>query len=111
MSLPWHFVLIQFCRVCIGHSITAMTIQMCILGVILIHTEIDSDYKVIWASQVALVVKIMPANTGNIREVQYLGQEDLLEEGMATHSYSCLENPMDRGAWCAVIHMVTESWT
>ena len=29
--------------------------------------------------------------------VQSLSWEDLLEEGMATHS--CLENPMDRGAW------------
>ena len=25
--------------------------------------------------------------------------------------YSCLENPMDRGAWRAVVHGVTESWT
>ena len=46
-----------------------------------------------------LVVKIMPANAGDTREVQSLGQEDPLEEGMATHSYSYLENPMDRGAW------------
>ena len=25
--------------------------------------------------------------------------------------YSCLENPMDRGAWRAIIHRVTKSWT
>ena len=25
--------------------------------------------------------------------------------------YSCLENPMDRGAWRATVHRVTESWT
>ena len=24
--------------------------------------------------------------------------------------YSCLENSMDRGAWWATIHRVTESW-
>ena len=24
---------------------------------------------------------------------------------------SCLENPMDRGAWQATVHRVTESWT
>ena len=24
--------------------------------------------------------------------------------------YSCLENPMDRGAWQAVIHRVAKSW-
>ena len=25
--------------------------------------------------------------------------------------YSCLENPMDRGAWWATVHVVTKSWT
>ena len=32
--------------------------------------------------------------------VQSLGQEDPLEEGIGNKlQYSCLENPMDRGAW------------
>ena len=35
--------------------------------------------------------------------VQSLGWEDPLEEGMATLQYSCLENPMDRGAWRAIV--------
>ena len=36
--------------------------------------------------------------------VPSLGGEDPLEEGMATHSsISCLENPMDRGAWRATV--------
>ena len=25
--------------------------------------------------------------------------------------YSCLENPMDKGAWKAAVHVVTKSWT
>ena len=25
--------------------------------------------------------------------------------------YSCLENPMDRGAWQATVHRVAKSWT
>ena len=25
--------------------------------------------------------------------------------------YSCLENPMDRGAWLGTVHRVTHSWT
>ena len=25
--------------------------------------------------------------------------------------YSCLEGPMDRGAWRATVHWVTKSWT
>ena len=45
-------------------------------------------------------------------QVQSLGCEDPLEEGMATHSkYSCLENLMDRGAWQATVHGVTKSPT
>ena len=30
---------------------------------------------------------------------------------MAPHSNSCLENPMDGGAWWAAIHGVVKSWT
>ena len=37
-----------------------------------------------------------------------LGQEDPLEKEMATHSFSCLENPMDRGAWWATVHGVAK---
>ena len=44
--------------------------------------------------------------------VQSLGQEDPLEKEMATHlQYSCLENPMDRGAWWATVHGVAKSRT
>ena len=40
-----------------------------------------------WASQVALGVKSPPAIAGDIETgVRSLGQEDVLEEGMATHS-------------------------
>ena len=41
-------------------------------------------------------------------QVRSLGREDPLEEGMATHSSSCLGNPMDRGAWWAAVHGVTK---
>ena len=43
-----------------------------------------------WASQVVLVVKNPPANAGDIRDGG--GHGNALQ-------YSCLENPMDRGAW------------
>ena len=83
--------------------------------------------------------------------VRFLGWEDPLEKGQATHSsilglsccsdgresacnagdlssipglgrsaggghgnplqYSCLENPMDRGIWQAMVHRVAKSWT
>ena len=36
----------------------------------------------------------------------------LFREGNGTPlQYSCLENPMDRGAWRATVHGVTKSWT
>ena len=37
--------------------------------------------------------------------VRSLGREDPLEEGTGNIlHYSCLENPMDRGAWQAAVH-------
>ena len=64
------------------------------------------------ASLVAQRVKNLPAMLET--QVQSLGQEDPLEEGMATHSstqYSCLENSMDREGWWATVHGVAKSWT
>ena len=56
-----------------------------------------------------LVVKNLPVKAGDLRDASLiLGQEDPLEEGMATHS-SILENPMDRGAWRGTVHGVTKS--
>ena len=44
--------------------------------------------------------------------VGYLGQEDPLEEGMATHSsILAWRIPMDRGAWRMAVQGVTKSWT
>ena len=54
---------------------------------------------------VALVAKNLPANAGYIRDVGSIpGLGRSLEKGMATHS--CLENPMDRGAWRATVYRV-----
>ena len=43
--------------------------------------------------------------------VQFLGQEDPLEEEMTTQSVFLLENSMDRGAWWATFHGVTKCQT
>ena len=41
-----------------------------------------------------------------------LGSEDPLEEGNGNPlQHSCLENAMGRGAWWAIVHGVTKSWT
>ena len=66
-----------------------------------------------WAFQVALVVKNPPGNAGNIRDTGLIpglgrspgaGNDNPLQ-------YSCLENPLDRGAWQAAVHKVTKSQT
>ena len=61
----------------------------------------DHSSKETWASQVALVVKNPPANAGDVRTVGLIPR--LGRSPGAGHSnplqHSCLENPMDRGAW------------
>ena len=45
-------------------------------------------------------------------QVLSLGQEDPLEREMATHfSILAWKNPMDRGAWQAIVHGVAKSQT
>ena len=60
-------------------------------------------------SLVAQMVKNLPAMQETW--ILSLGQEDPLEEGMATHQCSCLENPRDGGAWWAAIYGVAQSRT
>ena len=44
--------------------------------------------------------------------VRSLSGEDSLEKEMATRSrYSCLENPMDGGAWQVTVQGVAKNWT
>ena len=43
-------------------------------------------------------------------QVRSLGQEDALEKEIGNPlQYSCLENPIDGGAWQGTVHGVTES--
>ena len=64
-----------------------------------------------WASQVALVVKNLPANAEDIRDLGSIpgsGRSPGGEHGNALQ-YSSLENPMDRGAWQATVHGVARN--
>ena len=64
-----------------------------------------------WAFQVVLVVKNLPANAGdrkNVGSIPGLGRSPGGGNGNPLQ-YSCLENPMDRGTWQATVHGVTES--
>ena len=56
------------------------------------------------------MVKNLPAMWKT--QVQFLGWEDPLEEGMATHSsILAWRIPMDRGVWRAMVHGVAKSQT
>ena len=59
------------------------------------------------------VVKNLPANaggTGDVGSIPGLRRSPGLGNGNP-FKYSCLENPMDRGAWWATVHGVTKSQT
>ena len=76
----------------------------------------DFQYKscgISWPSQVALVVKNHPANAEDIIDaglIPGLGRSPVEGHGNP-FQYSCLENPMDRGALQATVHRVTQSRT
>ena len=73
----------------------------------------DVSYSPWWASQVTLVVKNLPANAGDIRDADSIPGWGRSPGGGHSNplQYLCLENPMDRGVWWAVVHGVTKSWT
>ena len=59
------------------------------------------------------VVKNLPANAGNARDMGSIlmsGRSIRVGNGNP-FQYSCLENSMDRGAWRAIVHGFTKSWT
>ena len=65
------------------------------------------------ASQGVLVVKNPPANARDARDmgsIPGLGRSPGVGNGNPLQ-YSCLENPMDRGAWWATVHSIAKNWT
>ena len=56
------------------------------------------------------MVKSPPANAGDTGSIPGLGISPGGGNGNPLQ-YSCLENPMDRGAWQATVHGVTERET
>ena len=54
-----------------------------------------------------------PANAGDIRDAGSIPRSGRCPGGGHGNplQYSCLENPMDRGAWQATVHRVAQSQT
>ena len=63
------------------------------------------------ASQVALVVKKLTASAGEVRDTGSVPESGKSPGGGHGNPLqcSCLENPVDRGAWWATVHGVAKS--
>ena len=59
------------------------------------------------------MVKYPPANAVDMRDEGSIPGSGRSPGGGNGNplQYSCLENPMDRGAWWAMVHGATKSWT
>ena len=55
-------------------------------------------------------VKVSACNAGDLGSIPGLGRSPGEGNGNP-FQYSCLENPMDRGGWWAIVHGITESDT
>ena len=66
-----------------------------------------------WTSQVALVVKNLPANSGDKRDMISIPGLGRCPGGGHGNSlqHSCLGNSMNSGAWRAIGHEVAKSLT
>ena len=65
------------------------------------------------ASQMALGVKNLPANAEDVRDAGSIPGSGRSPGGGHGNplQYSCLKNPMGRGAWQATVHKITKIQT
>ena len=76
---------------------------------IYIHTYIHTHAGFTGGS----VIKNLPANirdTGDMDWIPELGKSSRGGNGNPLQ-YSCLGNPMDKGAWWATVHRIANGWT
>ena len=98
----------------LGSSVHGIFQARVLSNLLLITTQGASlgTHTIIWflTSLVAQTVKASAYNTGDLGSIPGLGRSP--GEGNSNPlQYSCLENPMDRGAWQAKVHGVAKSQT
>ena len=108
VAVVYHLSYSMKCGIFLDQGLNPLTRLMnwvlpCISRLILIHSPTR-------ASQVVLVVKNLPANAGDIRDMDSIpGLGRSPREGRGSpFQYSCLENPMDRAASWAKVHGVAK---
>ena len=85
---------------------TAICHLISILRFVLINFKENQYLKL----HMDMVIKSPPANAWNTDSVPELGSSPKVGNGTLLQ-YSCLENPMDGGAWWAAVHGVVKSRT
>ena len=106
-SLPWFWAASSWCSEFRAQWSRYFSSQA------FVPSSLETTPSLLFGDQVALVVKKLPTNAGDIRDVDLIpglrrstgrGHGNLLQ-------YSCMENPMDRGACWATVHGVAKSQT
>ena len=89
----------------------SQALVLCTSDILLVNLEMRTFPLNLGASQVALVVKNLPANAGDMRDVGSVPGSGRSPGGESGNPlpYSCLENPMDRGTWRATVHGVAKN--
>ena len=81
-----------------------LSVCVCVCVCVCVYTH--------WASQVEPLVKNSLANAGDPRDAGSIPESGRSPGGGHGNplEYSCLDHPMDRGAWQATVHGVAKSW-
>ena len=57
------------------------------------------------------MVKILPTNAEDLKDMDSIpGLRRSLGGRGNPLQYSCLENPVDRGTWKAIVHRISKTW-
>ena len=89
----------------------SLSLKICYCTNLKPFPSLRTTYYALWAFEEVTVVKNLPASAGAVRDlgsVPALGRTPGRGPGNPLQ-YSCLENPVDRGAWRVTVHRITES--
>ena len=96
-----------------GHEYLLLFFLLWVLCFSIYIQVFDPLWVNFWASQVTLVVKNPLANVRNVGDPGSIPGPRRSPGGGHGNpfQYSCLENPMDTGAWLAIVYRVTKNQT
>ena len=107
--LPLHSALVKHSSYRMSIGVLTFCDNLCSTLKVKTCIKISKHHGII-SSQVELVIKNLPANAGDPGSIPGFGRSPREGNGNLL-KYSCLENPMDRGAWWAIVPGVTKSRT